>query len=77
MSDAAFAGSSPWHDEILVEEHPTIIECLEKRAKLFVIDRTEKGYRIVELCDGYYGTTLSQDQFERFIAELQLLAKAG
>lgn len=66
-----------WHDEILKEKHSTIIECLgEKQAKVVSIEKTEKGYRITELCDQYYGTTLSQQQFERFIAELQELAKS-
>lgn len=67
-----------WHDEIMKEEHPTIIECLgEKQKKIVSIEKTAKGYRIVELCDGYYGTTLSQRQLERLIEELRELAKDG
>ena len=69
-------GMEEWHDKLLVEEHPTILECLgEKQAKIFSIEKTDRGYRVVELCDGYYGTTLSQEQLERLIGELQRLAK--
>ena len=55
-----------------------MIDCLgEKQAKVVAIEKTERGYRIAELCDEYYGTTLSQGQFEQLIAELQVLAGHG
>ncbi len=61
------------HDEILEEERDSIIGSLEA-AKVIQITKTEHGYQFVELCDGYYGTSLSQEQMERFIGELQALA---
>ena len=69
-----------WHDKILNEELPTIIESLgqsddgNQGAKIVSISKTEKGYKFVELRDEYYGTTLNQEQMERFINELQKLA---
>lgn len=62
----------PWQNEILTEKRSTILECLEDE-KLFWVDRTALGFQIVEMCDGYYGTTLSVDQMRRLIAELQQL----
>lgn len=68
------------HHDLLEEEFPTILECLglpdDKRraAQVVSITKTEKGYKFVELCDEYYGVTLSQEQMERFIGELQELA---
>lgn len=67
------------HD-LLEEEFPTIIECLglsdgeRSGAQVVSITKTEKGYKFIELCDEYYGITLSQEQMERFIQELQELA---
>jgi hypothetical protein len=67
-----------WHDEILKESNRRIVECLgEKQAKIVSIEKTARGYRIVELCDGYYGRTLSQEQMERLIEELRQLNKQG
>ena len=66
-----------WHNQILEEEYPTIIECLEKVAKVFAIRKTEIGYKFIELCDQYYGVTLSQQQLERLAEELRQMAKAS
>lgn len=69
-----------WHHKILEEQLPTIIESLgldsdgSTGAKVVQITKSEQGYKFVELCDEYYGVTLSQDQMERFIKELQVLA---
>lgn len=69
------SGHYDWHHKILEEEFETIIECLgEKGASVIDIALTHKGVRICELCDGYYGTTLSKEQLDRFIAELQALS---
>ncbi len=66
-----------WHDEILVEEYATILDCLgDGSSKVFSIEKTDKGFRITELCDGYYGTTLTMDQLLRLIKELQDLAES-
>ena len=66
-----------WHDEIMKEEHGSILECLGLRGhKVVHIEKTDKGYKFMELCDEYYGTTLNQEQFERLIAELQELARS-
>lgn len=71
------SGTYDWHDEILEETFETIIECLgENGAAVVDIALTENGVRICELCDGYYGTTLSKAQLDRFIAELQALSEA-
>lgn len=64
-----------WHHEILEEKHDSLIDCLAHEG-IVSIERTENGYKFVECCDSYHGTTLSQSQFERLIAELQELAKA-
>jgi len=64
-----------WQDEILEEEQDSLIACLgPKQARVVSIEKTAQGYRFVECCDEYYGTTLSQEQFKRFTAELQALA---
>lgn len=69
------SGHYDWHHKILEEEFGKIIECLgEKGASVIDIALTDKGLRICELCDGYYGTTLSKDQLDRFISELQTLS---
>ena len=71
------SGMEEWHDEILEETFETIIECLgENGAAVVDISLTENGVRMCELCDGYYGTTLSKAQLDRFIAELQALSEA-
>lgn len=71
------SGMEEWHDEILEETFETIIECLgENGAAVVDIALTENGVRMCELCDGYYGTTLSKAQLDRFIAELQALSDA-
>jgi hypothetical protein len=71
------SGMEEWHDEILEETFETIIECLgENGAAVVDIALTENGVRICELCDGYYGTTLSKAQLDRFITELQALSDA-
>lgn len=68
------------HNEIMEETCPTIIESLgigfdgTRGAKVVHIRKTEHGYRFTELCDEHYGTTLNQEQMERFIKELQVLA---
>ncbi|CAA0099498.1 Uncharacterised protein [Halioglobus japonicus] len=65
------------HNDVLEPGSPSIIECLgPEQEKIVAIDKTRSGYRFVECCDGYYGTTLSQAQFEQLIAELQALAIA-
>jgi hypothetical protein len=61
-----------WHDEIMEERCSTILDCLAD-IRMFSIEKTEKGFRIVELLDEYNGTTLSVDQMCRLIAELQQL----
>jgi len=62
------------HDEILEEEASTIIESLgEDYARIIQITKTDKGVQIVECCDGYYGTTLSENQVRRLIKELEEL----
>ncbi|MBV1918328.1 MAG: hypothetical protein KUG65_09755 [Sphingomonadaceae bacterium] len=66
---------SDWHDQIMEEDYPTIIECLEEN-KLFSLERTQRGLQIIELCDGYFGTTLSNDQLRRLIDELKQLLDA-
>lgn len=70
-----------WQDEYLVEKGSSIIESLGRFGddhmdgeKVVEISKTEKGYRFVEQCDGYHGCTLTQEQMERFIGELQTLA---
>lgn len=69
------SGHYDWHNKILEEEFGTIIECLgEKGASVIDIALTHKGVRLCELCDGYYGTTLSKGQLDRFIAELQAMS---
>jgi hypothetical protein len=63
------------HNAVLDPGSQSIIECLgPKQEKIVAIEKTPSGYRFVECCDGYYGTTLNQAQFERLIAELQALA---
>ena len=61
-----------WHDQILEEKAETVLGCL-RAEKVFALDRTAQGFRFVELCDEYYGTTLSVDQMRMLIAELQQL----
>ncbi|MFV0645230.1 MAG: hypothetical protein ACK5NN_12150 [Sphingomonadaceae bacterium] len=69
------SGHYDWHHAKVEEEFGSIIECLgEKGASVIDIALTHKGVRICELCDGYYGTTLSKDQLDRFIVELQALS---
>lgn len=64
-----------WHHHILEENRDKLIESLgNEGAKVIQIDKTDKGYKFVECCDSYYGVTLSQEQFERLIRELQELA---
>ena len=70
-----------WHDAILEKNSPTIVECLgyengdvSNGAKIVSITKTDKGYRFSECCDSYFGATLSQEQMERFILELQEMA---
>lgn len=71
------SGHYEWHHEILEENFATIIKCLgEKGAGVIDIALTDNGVRMCELCDGYYGTTLSKAQLDRFIAELQALSDA-
>lgn len=71
------SGSYEWHNQILEQKFETIIECLgEKGASVIDIALTRNGVRMCELCDGYYGTTLSKAQLDRFIAELQALSDA-
>lgn len=71
------SGTYDWHEEILEETFETIIECLgENGAAVVDIALTKNGVRMCELCDGYYGTTLSKVQLDRFIAELQALSDA-
>lgn len=65
-----------WHDEIMPEPFDTILECLgSEGAKLFSVEITPKGLQIVELCDGYYGTTLTKKQLNRLIEELSALSQ--
>lgn len=67
-----------WHDAIMREDHDSILKCLGLKGERIVsIEKTDKGYKFLELCDEHYGTTLNQEQFERFIAELQELARAS
>ncbi|MEZ5946904.1 MAG: hypothetical protein R3C04_08675 [Hyphomonas sp.] len=61
-----------WQDEILSEQKDSIIESLASERVLHV-SKTERGIKFVELCDEYYGCTLSREQCMRFIAELQAL----
>lgn len=71
------SGDYDWHNAILEEEFGAIIECLgENGASVVDVALTENGVRICELCDGWYGTTLSKSQLDRFIAELQALSDA-
>lgn len=67
-----------YKDEILNEGLPTILECLgddeDHGAKIFTIEKTEHGFRIVEACDAYYGRTLTREQLKRLAAELNQLA---
>ncbi|MDJ1008623.1 MAG: hypothetical protein QNJ13_12455 [Paracoccaceae bacterium] len=71
------SGKYEWHDEILEQEFETIIECLgEHGAAVIDVVLTENGVRMCELCDGYYGTTLSKVQLDRFVAELQAMSDA-
>lgn len=66
-----------WHDDIMLEMKPTILESLEDH-RVVSIERTEQGIRIVEQCDLYHGLTLSLDQFRRLLSELQgLLEEVG
>lgn len=67
-----------WHDQILVPTSESVIESLgdENGARLFQLHKTQKGYRFVECCDGYYGTTLSEDQFKKLIKEMTELLDA-
>lgn len=65
-----------WNDKTLKEEMPTIIDSLGWDGDWVIyIKKTEFGYRFTECCDGYFGTTLSQEQIERFIKELRALSK--
>lgn len=60
-----------WHDDILKEEHGTILECLgEDGINFLEFTIRPKGLRIVELVDEYQGTTLTKNQLDRLIAEL-------
>lgn len=69
------------HHDILKEELPSVLESIglnkdsTKGAKIVQITKTDKGYMFVELCDEYYGVTLSQEQMERFVKELQELSR--
>ncbi|MEP3247769.1 MAG: hypothetical protein ABJN40_07415 [Sneathiella sp.] len=66
-----------WHDEILQEEFPSILECLgSEGVRIFEITKTQKGFCMVECCDGYYGTTLNKDQMLRLSEELKKLAES-
>ena len=65
------------HNDRLDPGNPSIIDCLGPvQEKIVAIEKTSSGYRFVECCDGYYGTTLNQAQFEQLIAELKVLASA-
>jgi hypothetical protein len=65
-----------WHDEIMPEPFDTILECLDREGeKLFSAKITEKGLRIWELCDEYYGPTLTKNQLDRLIAELTAISE--
>lgn len=77
-SDGSIASdASPWHDETLIPEHESILQCLgSDQSRIFDLEKTGNGYRIVEACDGYFGTTLSQKQLEKLIDELRQLASA-
>lgn len=55
-----------------LEEHGTLLESLSK-ARIVEISKTEKGFRFVEECDYYFGKTLSREQMEKLIEELQAL----
>lgn len=61
-----------WHHKCLSEDHSTILDCLAEERVLSVV-RTDRGIQFVEMCDQYYGRTLSPEQCKRFIAELQAL----
>lgn len=64
-----------WHDERLEEEFPKIIDSLgNDGARVISIKKTVKGYRFTECCDGHFGTTLDQEQMEKLIKELQVMA---
>lgn len=61
-----------WQEEILSEKQGSIIDSLASERVLHV-SKTKHGIKFVELCDEYYGCTLSREQCMRFIAELQAL----
>lgn len=66
----------PWHHEIMPEPFDTILECLGyEGAKLFSVEITPRGLKILELCDGYYGTTLTKSQLDRLILELSAISE--
>ncbi|WP_299628375.1 hypothetical protein [uncultured Tateyamaria sp.] len=62
----------------MAEDFPTILECLGREGhRLFEIEKTPNGIKVVELCDEYYGATLSWKQLRRLIEELtQILESA-
>ncbi|MEM8500178.1 MAG: hypothetical protein AAF542_19325 [Pseudomonadota bacterium] len=64
-----------WHDQHLTEEFSTVIRSLgADGARVIEINKTDHGYQFVECCDGYFGTTLNQEQMVCFIRELQEMA---
>jgi hypothetical protein len=69
------SGESDWHNEIMTENFDTIVECLGEYGHAVTdIAITENGVRICELCDGYYGTTLTKNQLDRLIVELKAIS---
>lgn len=61
-----------WHDKVMEEDVESIIDRLSEE-RIFSITKTAKGYQFVESCDCYFGTTLSREQFIKFIRELEQL----
>ena len=66
------------HEKILEPNCNSILKSLgdDGGAKIFLLEKTENGYRFVECCDSYYGVTLSEDQFKQLIKEMTDLLQA-
>ena len=66
-----------WQDNVEDITTNSVIEWLgTENMKIVSVDKTITGYRLIECCDGYYGTTLNEEQFRQLIRELEALLSA-
>ena len=69
MEDVPTFPTASWQGELLPEGEP-VLDSL-KALRIMAIEETDNGYCITEQCDQYFGITLTREQMQKLIAELQ------